>query len=105
MAPLALMFLRTAYESDCPIINNRISCLDLLLFFFFKTGMLPNPAWNQTDMMNVHFVTSLYGFHIIFNILVMLLVYSIMAFHGKLMGCAKRMLGYSDCVSTYEYHK
>ena len=35
----------------------------------------------------------------------MLLVYSIMAFHGKLMGCAKRMLGYSDCVSTYEYHK
>jgi hypothetical protein len=38
-------------------------------------GSDPNPAWNLNDERNVQFVVALFGFHLVMNVIVMIVGY------------------------------
>lgn len=47
-------------------------------------GSHHNPAWDQSEETNVHFITAAFGMHLIINITFMMTSYTVMVFYRKL---------------------
>ena len=44
----------------------------------FISGGKPNPKWDRTDHGNVEFMVACFGYHLIFNLMFMVIIYYIM---------------------------
>ncbi|XP_060594137.1 transmembrane protein 45B-like [Ruditapes philippinarum] len=55
-------------------------------------GRLHNPAWDQHDERNVHFIVAAFGLHLIFNMMFMMTSFVVMSVCYK-VPCLERLLG------------